>query len=429
MKRSTKVTTSKVTTSKVTTTEATLALTSLTSAALVAASVALTACSGSSSAGAGGQGGAVPQGGGGTGGEAQGGAGATGGGGLGGGAGASPCLDASEHAALFTITDPAFCAVAIYESPLELGYSIVPTWGRHGGLLTMTAHASGDITISRWQTPEGAAGALVEETENVPGAFDPQGFASAQLVDLPFFGWSALGWSGAFPDTQGEVVLVEGGAVAARFDVNGLFSLATLAGSVADTGRVFYSGLSSLEDPVGAKNGLYLADACGTDAQPALATTQDPACFGGLLEGWGDASGPIALDADGNLFAVHSSFDGTQEAKGWAASQLAPGAPISAGTSTFVMPGFGGPLAALAPEGPHAGALLFQPSDPATFESLDVVVQAYSASGAIEPSGAPTALLDLPDAVAVALVADDQGRVWVGVPSVAGTTFVVLARP
>jgi hypothetical protein len=401
---------------------------SLASGAFVAA--ALSGCSGASPAGQGGQGaqGGAAQGG--AGGEAQGGAGATGGGGEGGGAGASPCLPASAHEALFTIADPAYCAVALYESPLELGYSVVPTWGRHGGLLTMIAHATGDVTISRWQTPEGSGGALVEETENVPGAVAPQGFASAQIVDLPFFGWSVLGWSGAFPDTQGELVLVEDGAVAARFDVNGLFSLATLAGSEPDTGRVFYSGLSAVEEPAGAKNGLYLTEACGTDASPTLATTQSQGCFGGLLEGWGDASGPIALDADGNLFAVHASFDGTQEAKGWAAAQLAPGVMISPGASTFMMPGFGGPLAALAPAAPHAGALLFQPSDPTTFEPLDVVVQSYSVgAGGVTPAGSPTPLLDVPAGVAVALVADDQHRVWVGVPTAEGTTFVVLARP
>jgi hypothetical protein len=357
-----------------------------------------------------------------------------------GGAGAGGCLDASAHAAWFTIADPALCAVAVYDADALLGtdadagfYFRAPTWGRHGGPLTATPKDEGAVEITRWQVPTAATGSLTAATELVANVVPEGGFLGSQAIDLPFFGWTALSWTGQFPATQGELALTGGAAVEARYPVNGLFAGAGLASMGGGHGRVVYAGLSALEDAASSENGLYAADSCGSEGDdPRLLPDGDGSCAAPtLVAAWGDASGPVAADAQGNLFAVLASFGGDQEARGFSAAAIARGAAPTEGDTLFVVPGFGTSLAALAPLEGDDGWLLFQPASSSTFEALDVVAQRYAASDeGIEAEGQPATLLALTTPnTSLALLTDDDGRLWVGAPREGGgSAFVVIAR-
>lgn len=382
----------------------------------------------------GGTGGSGPGGTGGSGGADTG----SGGGAAGGGGGATGegCLDPAQHEAVLSIVDPALCAVAVYTADVALGYSASPTWGRHGGpLLAVPEAQGGGVTVVRLSPPAGPTGALTPAQITVAAGIPDTGFAGAQALDLPFFDWTALSWTGPYPDTQGELILVAGGAVAERYDVNGFFSGAALGS--AQGGRLLYTGLSVLGDTAAGANALYAADSCGAAGQsPRLLPEGDPACPAPIeVAAWGDFSGPVAVDQAGNAFAVQPSFAGTQEARGFAAAAIARGAPPPTppgGAPLFTLPGSGSSLAALAPAGDAPGLLVFQPLDPATFDPLDPVAARYAvAADAVQAEGEPAKLFTLATpATPIALMTDDQGRIWAGAPSPggSGTTFVVIAR-
>ena len=356
----------------------------------------------------------------------SGGATGTGGAGIGGaGTGGGACLDAGAFASLFSIEDASFCAVAVYEADEPIGYQ-APSWGAHGGPLWFQPDAAdGGVTIERWTAPAGATGKLGRQTTHVDTQIPDGAYVGAQAVDLPFFGWTAISWTGAFPDTLGEFVMTKGSAVDRTFAVDGAYALAGLGD--ATSGRLLYTALSPIGAPTTDTNGLYAADACDMPKQDLGAGTgcQAPAA----IAAWGDASGPVAVDHDGNAFVVLPSFGtGDQEARGFAAADVARGANPSEGVSLFTLPGFGSTLAAIAPAGAHPGLLVFQPFD-MNATPLDVIAQPYTTSGGVKAEGAPAKLLAVTaTAAGLSLVRDDAERLWVIAPGETKTTFVVIAR-
>jgi hypothetical protein len=333
---------------------------------------------------------------------------------------------------VFTIADASFCAVARYDADLELGM-LVPSWGRHHGPLLASPNADlSSVTVTRLAPPGGATGALTATTATIaPSIPDPKGFLGVQAVDAPFFEWTVLSWTGAYPSTQGELLLAKGDAIAARYAVNGAYAVAAIGG--AGEGRLVYSGASAIDDAGSTLNGLYAADSCGTAANaPRLEPKGDASCGApALVESWGDASGPVAADADGDVFAVMTSFSGDQSAHAWAAPAIAHGAKPAKGAELFTLPGFGSALAALAPSsGAGVGLVAFQPSDATSYAPLDAIAQRFEVNGgAIAPKGEPSTLVTLAKAgTALTLTSDDAGRLWVGADVNGKATFVVLAR-
>jgi hypothetical protein len=337
---------------------------------------------------------------------------------------AATCLDAAPFASLFTIADASFCAVAMYEADESIGFQ-VPSWGAHGGPLWFQADTSGGgVTIERWKAPAGATGALTKQTTHVDAKIPDGAFAGAQAIDLPFFGWTAISWTGAFPDTTGQIELIEGSAVDRAFAVNGVYGLAAVGD--ATSGRLLHTGLSPIGAPTVDTNGLYAADACDMPKPDLGAGTgcQAPAA----IAAWGDSSGPVAVDHDGNAFVVLASFGmGNQEARGFAAADVARGAAPTEGTSLFTLPGFGSSLAAIAPRDAHPGLLVFQPFD-MDATPLDVIAQAYTTNGGLVAEGTPATFLALTAPVSPWFMVDDADRLWVAVPGDTKTTFVVIAR-
>jgi hypothetical protein len=366
----------------------------------------------------------------GAGGSGGGGGSGAGGAGGGGGGNATACLEASLYADFFTIQSPNLCVVAIYDAQVDLGYSMTPTWGRHGGPMTADLGANGDIEVTRWELPAGPTGDLAMKTTTIPVGVPVGAFVGAQAIDTPFFNWTAVSWAGAFPSIEGEVVLADGAAIEQRYDVQSFFS-GVAVGDASGQGRFLYTGLSPLEDPAVGKSALYAADSCGTKAMsPRLLPEGDGSCGPPIeVAAWGDSSGPIAADRDGNVFAVLPSFGSSdQEARGFAAAAIKRGAPASAGDVLFTMNGYGTSLAALTPADGGPGLLAFQPSNMGG--ALDVVGLKYSAiGGAIKPEGSADVLLKLAKlGTSVAMFTDDKDRLWAGCPDAGSTRFIVLAR-
>ena len=368
---------------------------------------------GHASAGAGGQ----PLGG--AGGHAAGGAGGQS---LGGATGA--CLDPSAFSSSFTIADASFCAVAVYTAPEALGYQ-APTWGSHGGPLVVQKGTGTGVTLERWTAPTGTTGTMTVQTTPVAAALPTGNYLGAQALDLPFFGWTAISWTTT--DLTGQFEMIASGAIATSYTANGPYSAGAVA-AASSLGRFFYSGLSPLGMPTLAMNGLYAADACSSPAQ-ALGT--GTGCAGpALVAAWGDSSGPVAVDSSGDVFAVMTSFAGTQEARGFFASAVARGAAATVGVSLFTMAGFSGSLAALTPTATANGLVIFQPIDSTTFAPLDVIAQQFTTGTTLAAMGTPTKLLSMASGQTqgVSFLVDGSQRLWVAVNGTSSTKYVVLAR-
>lgn len=345
----------------------------------------------------------------------------------GGGAAGGSCLPTSEHASLFTIADTAYCAVAKYQAEGALGFQL-PSWGRHQGPLTVAQDTTGGgVTLTRWALPAGATGALQKQETHVDIGLPATAFISQQATDVPFFGWTALGWAGAYPDTAGKMLMLADATIARSYDVNGAYATAAVGDTTS--GRLLFSALSPLGSVAAGANALYAADACAT---PTPDLGAGDGCQSSLeIAAWGEFSGPVAVDRDGNVFSVLPYFADTQEARGFAASEIARGAAATPGTKLFELPGFGSSLAAIAPKGAARGKLIFQPFDSMATPG-DVIAQSYVVEGGkVSPEGTPQKLLAMPTAAPVSLylMTDDQDRLWVAASDdeAKTTTYVVLA--
>lgn len=331
-------------------------------------------------------------------------------------ASAADCLASSGSSAFFTISDASKCVVAVYTVPTPSLSSL--TWGRHGGPLGFSAGATLDIV--RYAVPNAATGALTPTNTPVTVSNVPNGaFWGSQALDFPFFPtlkWTAIAYTGSGAGFPGEIILVnDTGAVQTRYNVNGFFAETAVA---TNGGRLLYTGLSPLMSTPASTNmgGLYAADTCGTAASnPRLLPNGDATCMAPFkVSTWqAGSSGPVAVDASGNVFAILSTFGGNQELRGFEHDTVARGAAAVAGTPLFSMTGYTTELAA------DGKAAYFQSNDPNTYTPLDVQRVTYTVDAnakTITGGGAPATFLTMAKAgTAVALLVDDQSRLWVGV--------------
>jgi hypothetical protein len=381
-----------------------------------------------------GVGGAAGQGVGGAAGQGVGGAAGQGVGGAAGG-GSVTCLAPSTFSPYFTIADSTFCAVAIYTAPEALG-SQAPTWGSHGGPLlvqTATTGAGGaaggtgkGVTLERWTAPTGNTGTMTLQTTPVASALPAAtvSYLGSQAVDLPFFGWTAITYTNS--DVTGKFEMIASGAIVTNYGANGPYGVAAVP-AASSLGRLFFSGASPLGTTTAGTNGLYEADACSSPSQDLGTGTGCSASA--LVAGWGEYSGPVATDSNGDVFGVMTSFsDNNQEARGFLASSVARGAAATAGVTLFTIPGYSGSLAALSPTATDPGVMVFQPFDSTSFSGLDVVEQKFTTGSSLAAMGTPSTFLTVTAAQSLSFVVDGSQRLWVAASGTSSTTYVVLAR-
>ena len=257
------------------------------------------------------------------------------------------------------------------------------------------------------------------------GALPASTFLGAQALDLPFFGWTAISWTNPFPDSTGQFEMYAAGSLQAHYTVNGPYGVAAVP-SASSTGRLIYTGFSPLGMPTTNVAGLYAADSCASPAQ-ALGTGTDCSASA-LIAGWGDSTGPVVTDSNGDVFAVMPTIaSSTQEARGFLASSVARGAAATDGTSLFTMAGSSVSLAALSPSASAPGLVILQPQD-SSYTPLDVVEQKFTTSSSLVAMGTPTKLLTVASGQGLAFLVDGSQRLWVAVSGTSSTTYVVLAR-
>ncbi len=351
-----------------------------------------------------------------------------------GGAGGSAagCLDPSMFSSSFTIADSTFCAVAIYTAPESLSFQ-APSWGSHGGPLvvqpatTGTAGTSGTgVTLERWTAPTGSTGAMTVQTTPVASVLPTGTFLGAQAVDLPFFGWTAISYTNAFPDSSGKFEMIASGAIVTSYDANGPYAVAAVP-AASSLGRLLFSGLAPLGTTTAGSPGLYAADACSSPSQ-ALGTGTGCSASA-LVAAFGEGSGPVATDSNGDVFAVMDSFtNGNQEARGFLASAVARGAAPTAGVTLFTLDGYSGSLAALSPTATAPGVAVFQPFDSTSGDALDVIQQKFTTGSSLAPMGTQSKLLTVTAAQSLSFVVDGSERLWVAASGTSSTTYVVLVR-
>ncbi len=359
------------------------------------------------------------------------GSGGSGGGGGGGSGGGTACIDPSTYENLLSIKDSGFCAVAYYDTDFVNGSL---TWGRHGGPMFIEPSTSKPtwMDMTRLTAPEGfTTGKLVIEKKTIDIGWPMGTFLGGQAIDLPFFNWTAVSYTSSDANSLGEVILLDGINVQTRYAINGLFSAASV-GVEGELGRMLYSGLSPINKTQVNINALYSADACGAlGNNPRLVTSGDATCSDSFaVEAFGDYSGPVAADANGNVFVVMSYMDGQQEAKGYAADAIKRGALATTGESLFKISGYAGALAAVTPDGTGTGVFLFQPKDPTTFAGLDVIAQRYAVEGGkiVKQGLAGPFVVPTQTGADVNFTTDPSGRVWVAMPRANDFAVLVLER-
>ena len=283
------------------------------------------------------------------------------------------------------------------------------------------------VTLERWTAPTGSTGAMTVATTPVAAAVAANAYLSTQAIDLPFFGWTAISWSGPAPLITGQFVMIANGAVATSYTADGPYSAAGVP-AASSLGRFLFSGLSPLGMPTTNTNGLYAADACSSPAQALGAG--DTCTASSLISAWGVASGPTVTDSTGDLFAVMSNADGTQEARGFLASSVARGAAATTGVTLFTVGGYSSSLAALSPTATVPGLVIFQAIDSTTNAPVDVIQEKFTTTSGLAAMGTPTKLLSLASGQTqgFSFLVDGSQRLWVAVNGATNTTYVVLAR-
>ncbi len=325
---------------------------------------------------------------------------------------AADCLPTTEFAALLQLQDASKCVVGQY-SVTGTGLNGL-TWGRHGGPLGLDGSSAASPTIVRYQVPATATGTLTlaKQAVSVP-SLPTATYWGSQAVDLPFFGWTAIAYTGSGTGFPGELVLVDASANLTRYDVNGLFSMNAVGLS---GGRLLYTGLSTIGTTTSTSNvgALYAADACGSaSVSPRLLPGADATCKAPQQLGtWkSGSSGPVTKDPNENVFAALITYGADQEIRGFERSTIAHNASPAAGSTIATVAGGGTELAA------DGTTLFFQPTDN-SYVAQDVVAFDYTVDVAAKKinAAAQRSFLKLATAgTAVSLVADGQGRLWVAV--------------
>jgi hypothetical protein len=353
-----------------------------------------------------------------------------------------PTTGAVGFDTFFTLGDSSKCIVAQYTVPTTYLSSL--TWGRHGGPLGFDGSDATAPKLVRYKVPATATGALAIESSTLSVSGIPTGvFFGSQALDLPFFKWTAISYTGTGTGFPGEILLInDASAIATRYNVNGYFS-ETATGLAASGGRVLYTGLSPISTTATATNagGLYAADSCGSlGSTPRLVPAGDATCKDPLkVATWeGGSSGPVATDPNDNVFAILSTFGGNQELRGFEKSVIARGSGATPGTKIFSSTGYTGELVA------DGKIVVWQPNETLSAapwsRALDVQAIDYTVDATgktVTPSGSARAFLTLKTAgTSVALLRDDSKRIWVGVTnppegdagSTSSTFFVLRAK-
>lgn len=355
-----------------------------------------------------------------------------GGGGGGADANRSPpdFLEPSTYADLVTI-DPSF-PFAVTAKHAADDSILGSRWGRHGGpiVTTGTYGSSGAASpkVVAWTVSGGpTAAATRKDTPIVPASALPASlfYGADGMVDLPFGSLSLLSYSGSGAAFAGEALLYTAAydRVQSRAKVNGFYS--GIGVESASGPLLVYSGLSPLSVAASSTNdnGLYAAPVCeGTLLAPA------PCAAPWKLFAWRGASGPVAVDAIGDVF-VGASLTGASTSDavlGLARGQLGSGTLAAPATIAEIDSGGTSSIAAVSPEGDAPGWVLGLGYDGAS----PIYAASYTSDGAAVAPGTTkkNAITKGSGVTGISVFTDSDGDLWLAVTKGTTGSYLELRR-
>ena len=329
---------------------------------------------------------------------------------------ASAFLAPSAYADLLVV-DAAF-PFGVVGRHAATGAALGARWGAHGGPAVTTAGDAGNVL--RYGKDGGAPTSVVSTVPS--GLPSPHFWGVDGFVDVSA-GLALRAYTTSNAPFAGEVIFfgADYARVVGRAKVNGFYSGVGL--DDGGEGRLVYSGLSGLSatGEATSDNGLWTTKLCGAASGTCAPSTK--------LVGWNGLSGPVAADADGNVFvaaftsggAHTDTVYGATKAQAIAGTTITP-APVAAfdtsGTSSFVALGASG-----------RGWLLGKGYDGDT--SVPIWAQAYvvGASGIVADGAADaTALVAASNAVTLSMFSAPDGHLWIAAEANGASTFLELAR-
>ncbi|MBS2012850.1 MAG: hypothetical protein JST00_08190 [Deltaproteobacteria bacterium] len=339
-------------------------------------------------------------------------------------------LPQSTYADLVTL-DPSFPFGVASRHAADDGI-VGSRWGRHGGPM-VTKGAYGAQGASRpgvvaWAIAGGpTAPAVRTETPIAIASGLPATlfYGADGMVDLPFGGRSLLSYTGSGAAFPGEILLYSSGydRVESRAKVNGFYSGVGVESAAGPL--VVYSGLSvpSTTPTTTNDNGLYASPICdGNILAPS------PCATPWRLFGWKGQSGPVAVDAMGNVFvgASLSSGSTSDAVLGIARAQLVVGSPATAATVAEVDTRGTASIAAVAPEGDAPGWLLGLGYD----DGAQVYAASYRVSDASLTAGtlAKGAISPATGVSGLSVFTDVDGDLWLAVTKGTSGAYLELRR-
>jgi hypothetical protein len=328
-------------------------------------------------------------------------------------------LDDARVADLVTIA-PTF-PFGVTKRHAAAGPVLGARWGNHGGPLVTTRNFSAPaspLKVSRWTAPVGATDAAnrTELASILAPNLPPSRFWGVDgFVDLPVGPFSMLAYSGSGEPFPGEVLFYtkDYDRVVARANVNGFYS--GIGVTDGRTRRLVYSGLSGLRSaPTSDKDSaLYASDVCNDSPVPSGSCAATVKLFG-----WSGSSGPIAADADGNVFvgAFVSGGAHSDAIYGVTRSQTFATAAVPKTTVAEADAGGTASLAAITKPGSNKGWVVAKGHDGE--KASPAYARAYrSTGGAIVADGATVenAIAGTSPDASLSFFSDPAGLLWVAV--------------
>lgn len=322
-----------------------------------------------------------------------------------------------------------FDVVGFYTTALDFYDSATLSWGTHGGPLAVE-NDEGALTVHRLVPPAAATGALTDSTVTLQKPADlPAGFALnyPPVTSLPdnhyLLGYTGSD-NGSFPSV---VYLFDGETSKGRAFANALYAAA--APLQAETSHLYFSGFSPLGDPqpAGSVSAVYTAGTCATGLLGA-------GCVAGTaaIPLGSDNSGPVVVDAVGNVSVASYDADGEQinvrtvtrcASLGAAPATVAPvyGFADAMGTGTF---------AVVPATATTAGFFVHAPLDIADYASDFADATAFTQAGTAFTAGTsvPQALALGTDASSLQVMNDGKGYLWVALLTDEGESRLAKLR-
>jgi hypothetical protein len=319
------------------------------------------------------------------------------------------------------------------------GPALDARWGRHGGPLVTTQDLThpGPQKVARWTLPAGVtdAASRTDLTAAIAPNLPAQTFWGVDgFVDLPFDSLAMQAYSSSGDDFPGEVLFYskDYDSVTARANVNGFYSGTGIADGTAK--RLVYSGLGGLASSASASHdcALYGSDLCNGAPAPSGSCAASVKLFG-----WQGNSGPVTVDASGNVFvgAFVTGAGGTESDAIYALSKTQSFASSGQTAATLSQRKTGGTasIAAITTPGSQKGWVIAKGHDDKTAAPSYAVPYATSGSGgALTTAGqvVENAVVGTSPDASLSFFADPKGHLWVAVELPSGSTFLELApRP